>query len=236
MTNNTETTQRKAAKIAGISLLLMALVAGFSYGFVLNSLIVPEDSAATFVHLKSSESLFRFGVFGWVVILILDVLVAWSIYIFFKELNKGISLLTAWLRMVYACILAIAIANLVIVMVLIGNSENLTSFDSEQLHELIMVFLNGFTVVWSIALIVFGLHLLGLASLILQSISIPKVFGILMIVAGVGYVLIPIAKLVFPQFQDQIATIEVIMGVPMAIAELSFAFWLIIKGGKMEMK
>ena len=59
MTDNTaDVSQRKAAIVAGISIILMAVIAGFAYGFVLNRLIVPGDAAATTTNLMASETLF----------------------------------------------------------------------------------------------------------------------------------------------------------------------------------
>jgi len=229
-------TQRKMAKTAGYSLLLMAITAGFTIGYVMNGLIIPGDAAATYHHIKIAESLFRLGIFGWIIILVLDVIVAWSLYEFFKQLNQHISLLTSWFRLIYAGILAVAIANLICVIVLVSGSEHLSSFDSEQLNELTLFFINAFDVIWSVGLIVFGLHLIGLASLMLKSVAIPKVFGILMLIAGIGYVSLHILKLLLPDLLDKIALVETILGIPMAIAEVGFAFWLIIKGGEMEVK
>ncbi|CAF4580541.1 unnamed protein product, partial [Rotaria magnacalcarata] len=39
--------QRTAALVAGFSILIMAILAGFAYGFVLNGLIVPDNTNLT---------------------------------------------------------------------------------------------------------------------------------------------------------------------------------------------
>lgn len=51
--------QRKSALIAGTSLIIMALAAFFSYGFVHRSLVVQGDASATFHKIKSSTMLFK---------------------------------------------------------------------------------------------------------------------------------------------------------------------------------
>ena len=120
MTNrNTDLSQRKAAIVAGGSILIVAIVAGFATFFVLDTLFVPGDAAATTNNIKASEMLFRTGLLGWLIILICDVLAAWGLYVFFKQVNKSVSLLTAWLRLVYTAILGVALLNFVIVLLLI---------------------------------------------------------------------------------------------------------------------
>ncbi len=163
-----DVSQRKAAIVAGISIILMAVTAGFAYGYVFNSLIVPGDAAATTTNLKTSEKLFRAGVFGWLVILILDVVVAWGLYVFLKEANSSLSLLTAWLRLTYAAILGAGLLSLAAVLLLLGGADYLDVFEADQVYALVMLFLNAFDGIWNIGLVVFGCHLLLLGYLVFQ--------------------------------------------------------------------
>jgi hypothetical protein len=53
------------ARLAGFLYLLIAICAGFSFGYVRNALIVPGDAAATVSNLMASEEwLFRLGIVG----------------------------------------------------------------------------------------------------------------------------------------------------------------------------
>ncbi|MDQ0199307.1 DUF4386 domain-containing protein [Neobacillus ginsengisoli] len=82
------TSERKYALSAGTALMVMTLAALFSYGLVLGRLVVEGDASATFHNIKSSIALFNAGIMGWLIILICDIVVAWSFYIFLKPLNK----------------------------------------------------------------------------------------------------------------------------------------------------
>lgn len=152
--------ERKSALTAGTSLIIMALAAFFSYGFVHGSLVVKDDASTTFNNIMSSNSLFKAEILGWVIILISDIVVAWALYIFLKPINKNLSLLGAWLRLTYSTILGIAIMNLIVVMLLSRHTNYLSSFKIEQTQSLMMLFLEAFESIWSIGLIVFGGHLL----------------------------------------------------------------------------
>jgi hypothetical protein len=79
---------------------------------------------------------------------------------------------------------------------------------------------------------VFGVHLLGLGYLSLKSNTVPQWMGWLLYVAGLSYMAINATKAIALQAADTIAMAEMIMGAPMAIAELGLAVWLLWKGGK----
>ena len=139
-----QSNQRKVAFIAGISLIVMAIVSGFSYGFVHESLIVQDEPKITFNNVISSNSLFTAGIFGWLIILIADIIVAWALYVFLEPIHKQLSLLSGWLRLIYSAFLAIAILNLVFVLTLTSNTDYLSLFEAKQLQALIMLFLEAF--------------------------------------------------------------------------------------------
>ncbi|AZO95310.1 DUF4386 family protein [Halocella sp. SP3-1] len=54
--------------------------------------------------MLASEGLFHFSIFSFFIVLILDIVVAWGLYILLKPVNKNISLLSTWFRLVYAAI------------------------------------------------------------------------------------------------------------------------------------
>jgi hypothetical protein len=105
-------TQRTLALAAGISLIVMAIAAGFSYGYVLGNIGVPGDPAATHDQLIHNDALFKTSLGGWLIIFITDLIVTFSLYLFFRETRKSLSLITAALRLVYTIILGIALVKL----------------------------------------------------------------------------------------------------------------------------
>ncbi|PJB01103.1 MAG: DUF4386 domain-containing protein, partial [Ignavibacteria bacterium CG_4_9_14_3_um_filter_36_18] len=89
-----------------------------------------------------------------------------------------------------------------------------------------------FKTVWTLGLIVFGLHLLAVGILMKVHRNIPKVLWILTLIAGISYVVVHILKLTLPQLSEFTETLNNILALPMALGELGLAIWLIIKGGK----
>jgi len=211
---------RKTAITAGIALLLMGVIAGFTYGFAHNTLINIENPESTYHNMVHSNLLFRSAVLGWVAILLLDILVAWALYVLFKKQDSNRSLLTGWLRLVYSAMLGVAIHSLV----QLFNIGEMNA--TETMHHI-----KAFENMWSLSLIVFGFHLLELGRLALKS-PASKIFGILLIVAAVSYLYINASKMLFADTPEALVVTESILSIPMAVGELSFAVWLIIKGGK----
>ncbi|MEK4487381.1 DUF4386 domain-containing protein [Psychrobacillus sp. FSL H8-0484] len=229
------TNLRKAAITSGISLIIMALAAGFSYGYVHGSLVVPGDISTTYHNIASSIMLFKAEIIGWVVILILDVIVAWSFYIFLKPVNQELALLASWLRLTYAAILGIAILNKVFVLLLLNNTDYLSFLKTDQLQVNIALYLEAFKMIWSIGLIVFGVHLLVVGWIAFQSNSIPKIISILLVLAAIGYIGIHLGKTLLIE-QNIITTLELIFNLPMIAGELGFGLWLLFKGGRVTIK
>jgi len=217
--------QRKAAIVAGSGLLIMTIFAIFANFFVLESFIVPGDAAETANNIMANEGLFRMGICSLIIVAILDVVVAWALYVFLKPVNKSLSLLTAWFRLVYATILAAALNNLVSVLHLLSDADYLAVFETDQLHAQVMSSLNAFSYGWAIAGIFFGLHLFILGYLVFKSGYIPRILGALLIIAGSGYLIDDFGKILLPDFAVTIAMFTF-------IGELIFMFWLLWKGGK----
>lgn len=222
---------RQAALIGGISILIMAIVAGFAYGFVLQSLIVPDNATLTANNIKSSMMLFRVGISGFLVVLICDVLAAWALHVFLKQVNEHLSLLAAWFRLVYSAILGVALLNFTFVVLLLNDANGLSVFETSQLNALATFFLKGFNNIWSIGLVVFGCHLYVLGYLVFKSGYIPKIFGVLLIIASLCYIINNFANLLVNNYEKYKATVELFFSLPMIAGELGFGLWLLFKGG-----
>lgn len=223
--------QRRAAIITGVTMLVMAGFAAFAAGFVNSSLIVKGNASATASNIFNSLALFRSGVFGWLLILVSDIIVAWALYIFLKEVDNIVALLGAWFRLIYCAILGASILNLVYILLLLSGG-NTPAAQYNQLNAQVMLFINAFNKMWSFGLIIFGLHLLIIGTLVLKSGFIPKILGILLLFAALSYVIVHLLHVFFPQFEQTTVVLENILSLPMMLGELSFGIWLLIKGGR----
>lgn len=216
--------ERKSALIAGIALIIMAVAAAFTFGYAHSSIVISDDSEATLNNLNASKSLFLMEVIGWIIIFICDVAVSLALYFFFRKESGKLSLSAALARLVYSAILGVAIFYLTQILNQFGGTEALTGK--------VISNLNSFKSAWSYGLIIFGIHLFLLGILAVKSSFIHSFWGIMLIFAGISYSIVHASSFLFPEFESQIKTVETILSAPMAIAEIGFAVWLIVRGGK----
>ncbi|WP_058309100.1 DUF4386 domain-containing protein [Gracilibacillus massiliensis] len=221
--------QRIVTLIIGLSLLMMAFAAFFATGVVNERLIVQGDPHTTYQHIVTSQVLFKIGIACWLVILITDIVVSWGFYIVLRPINKSLSLLGAWFRLLYTAILAIAILHLLMVL-LLTSTEGLIGTEQTPLHT--MFYLQTFDAVWNFGLIIFGIHLLIVGYIAFQSSVIPKIISILLLLASVGYIVIQLCITFFPEWDGFLSILEFIFILPMIAGELGFGLWLLFKGGK----
>ncbi|MCY9666226.1 DUF4386 domain-containing protein [Paenibacillus alginolyticus] len=240
MTNrSTEASPLFYARVAGFGLLLMAIFAMFSNFSVLEGLIIPDDAAATANNIIANEMLFRSGFISFVIVLILDVLVAWALYVLLKPVNKNLAMLAAWFRLVYTAVFGVALSNLLNVLPLLSGANYFAVFTTDQLklYAQVMLLVDAFNNGWLIGMVFFGVHLLVVGYLIIKSGGyIPRIIGIFLILASAGYVIDSLAHFLLSNYADYKTIFQLIVAVPGVIGELSLAFWLLIKGVKVQQR
>jgi hypothetical protein len=216
---------RQAALVAGLGLLLMTFLAPIANFGVLQKLIVPGDAAITAQNIAAGQGLFRLAIGAFFAVAVLDVVIGWALYIRFQPINRSLSLLAALFRVVYATMLGVAVTNLVSALQLVGGADFLKAFGTDQLQAQMMVLLSAFQSGWDLALIVFGLHLFTLGLLVFQSGKGKGLrgLGVLVVVAGLGYVVDGCGKLLLPDY-------SLTVGAYTFVGEALLMFWLLWKG------
>lgn len=223
-------TIKNILKLTGLGYLIIFVTGFFSNFFVLENLIVSGNSAATLNNIIENELLFRWAIVSFILMVIFDLLLAWTLYLLLKEVNQKLSLLAAWLRLVNATMFGLALYNLVSVLQLTVNPEYSKVLELSQLQTQVTLYLEAFNSTWLIGLIFFGIHLLLLGYLIVKSNYIPKFIGILLFVAGVGYLVDSFANFLLRNYSSYKDIFELIVILPGVIGEFSFTIWLLIKG------
>ena len=220
-----ETSQRKMAWVAGLSLVLMGVLGPFALIGVLQNLLVPANASATVDNIVGSSGLFRSGVAALLIVIMLDVVVAWALYVLLRPVNRTVALLMGWLRLGYAATFAAALTNLLDVAQLLGTSEGLT-IPPEQLHAQVMTSLSSFHSGFEgIALAIFGLHLFALGYLVFKSTNFPRFLGALVAVAGAGYWFDSFGTILVPNY-------ALTVGAYTFLGEVLLIFWLLWRAAK----
>jgi hypothetical protein len=230
MTNQTtkqptgDISRRKVALIAGIGLLVMAVLAPLAKFGVLQNLIVPVDAAATVENITASEELFRLAIAALLIVTFLDIMVAWALYVLLRPVNAALALLVGWLRLAAPAVFAVALTNLLDVAQLVGGADG-AALQPAQLQAQVMASLASFDNGWDMSLAIFGLHLLGLGYLLFRSAHFPRFLGVLVVVAGGGYLADSFGTILIPDYALTIGLFTFV-GEPLLI------FWLFYRAIK----
>lgn len=216
----------KTARTAGFLYLLLAPL-GFFGGMYIPSLTVPGNAAATVGNIMTHTLLFRLSILSALITPIVTFLVALFLYQLFKAVNKNQAVL-----MVVCTLAALPIAmlneiNHFAVLLLLNGTDYLKVFGVDQLYSQVMFFLDLGHYGAEITAIFWGLWLLPLGYLIFKSNFMPKLIGILMIVAGIGYIVDSVALFLFPDRNIDISQFTF-------YGELLLLLWLLIKGVNVE--
>tara|TARA_R110000737_G_scaffold327084_4_gene341159 strand:+ start:2307 stop:2981 length:675 start_codon:yes stop_codon:yes gene_type:complete len=220
MKNKKNTDNRIFAKITGYALLLMAVIGGFAFGHAFPTLFNPNQLDVVQSNLAINLQLYKLMLLAILIVLLLDILVSWSLYKYFKEYNQKITILAGAMRMAYTVLLGIALFFLAK-----NACQPLAS------NAIIIQNFQAFQTIWSAGLILFGIHLLLIGYLMKLHSRIPKILWYLALIAGVSYVVVHFLKLTLTQ-SAWVGDLEMILALPMAVGELGLAIWLIVKGGK----
>ena len=222
MTTKEKMNPNKTARIAGFLYLIMVPFALFGVMWT-SSLIVPGDAAATANNIMASELLFPLSIVSALIVQIGHILLVLLLYKLLKAVNKNHALLMVIFMLVSVPITMLNELNRFAVLLLLSGADYLTVFTADQLQALVPLFLDLHEHGVSIAGIFWGLWLFPMGYLVFKSGYIPRILGVLLIIAGFGYLLDSVSFFLFPDF---VATISQFTG----IGEILLPLWLLIKG------
>jgi hypothetical protein len=222
---------QKTARFAGILYLIITVAAMIAHFYVPSNIIVPGDAATTAQNIINNEALFRIGGVGSeLIVLLSEIILSVVLYVIFKPVNKTLSLLAAVSRLAMTTIHGINLLNYFFVMLLLSGAGYLAAFDAEQLNGLMMVFLEAHSIGFTIGIAFLTLHVFILGYLIFKSGYFPKVLGVLFTAAAIGYLVDSFALLLFSGYETTPGVIAAVI----AISEIAFPLWLLIKGVNLE--
>lgn len=213
----------RAALVAGIGILIMAVAAPFAEFGVYPKLVVPGDLEETVRNVGTHQALFLGGIFAYLVTFVLDLVVAWALFVLLAPVNRRLSLLAAWFRLAYTVVAFMAFLNFVDVFRLSRSPEYMSAIGSEQFNAQVYLLLKAFHYEWGMGMVLFGIHLGLLAYLVYRSDYIPRYLGLLLGVNGLGYLVYELKPYLYPDAELGFVMVTF-------FGELVFMLWLLARG------
>ncbi len=222
------TSPKRLARIAGVLYLLVGITGGFAEGFVEPAMYVAGDAAATAETVVANTELVRLAVTSDLVDQALFVFLAMTLYILLQHVHKGVARAMLVLVALAAGITSLNTLFEFLALRVATDSSYADALGTAGSNALVLLLLDAQHYGLLIAQIYFGLWLIPLGYLAYKSAGMfPKWLGVLLIVAGVSYLVDVLAAFLFPDFAQIVHTIII---APVAIAEISTVVYLLVFG------
>jgi hypothetical protein len=218
--------QQRLARLTGLLYLVLAVCGMFS-PTVLQALVVPGNAAATADTILGSRWLFSCSLVGWIVIVIADVAVSITLYLLLEPVSRGLSLVAAAFRLVYSAMLGAILLNLYDAFLLLASGTRGTGPDAPQRQTMALAALDTFDAGFLLALVFFGVHLVVLGVLLYRSRYVPRALSVLLIAAGIGYIVDSLARFFVADYSGLASAVLL---APAVVGELGLTAWLLLKG------
>jgi hypothetical protein len=209
------------ARITG-ALYLLTIVLGGVGESIHGRLVVGGDASATATNIVTHAALLRLGFASYMTEMACQIAVTALFYELLKPVSRSASLVAALISLVGIAIKTTSRLFYVAPLLVLGDSSYLTAFDAGQRQALSLLLLRVNAQGAGIALIFFGFSTIIKNALIVRSTFLPRILGVIGIVAGLGWLTFlapPLADRVFPY----------VVGIGLLVALVQIC-WLLVFG------
>jgi len=209
------------ARLTGVVYLFYFLTAVLGEVF-LRGLVVDGDAAATANNILAHQPLFRLGLATGLIATACYIAVTALFYDLFKPVNRSLSLIAAFFSLVGCAILAFASLFQLAPLVVLGGGQYLSVFGVGQLQALAYLFFELYGLGVNICFVFFGVYCLLIGYLIFRSAFLPRILGVPMAFAGLGWL-----TFLSPPLANYLSPYILVLGF---LAELALMLWLLVMG------
>src|SRR6476469_8193250 len=186
-TRTTQTSPQVYARIGGVLYLMIIVAGALGEIFIRGKLIVSGNATSTASNIIASQSLWRIGIAGDLLMHICDIPVMLVLYLLLRPVNKNLARLAVLFNLIQTAVLVTNKLNLLMPLFLLGNADYLKAFDPNQLSALAYLFIKAHDYGYGIGLIFFGFACLTYGYLLFRSGYFPRLLGVLIALAGLSY-------------------------------------------------
>jgi hypothetical protein len=226
-----EDSPQTLARIGGALYLVIIALGSFGELYIRGNIVVAGDAAATAANLRAQEGLWRFGIAAEGILLSSAIGVSLVLLVLLRPVSRGLSWLAVFFNLPAITVEAVGALFLVGAMLPQGKAAYLRGLPQEQLDAMSTLAIRMHSHAFAITLVFFAFVCLIWGYLICRSGYLPRVIGVLMMIAGVCYHINSFVFILAPGWSRIV--FPAIMA-PVFIAETSLALWLLIKGVNVE--
>ena len=218
----------RLARTAGAFYLAVAVLGGFTHGYVRARVYAPGDATTTADNVGSSAGLVRVGFAADLVQATLMLFVVMTLYRLLQHVNRGVAQAMVIFVVVSVSITCLNMVPQLGAVVVATEPAYSTAFGVDTANGLVLLLLdlqhNGYLV----AQIFFGLWLFPLGLLAYRSGMFPRALGVLLMAGAVSYLVDVALQFLAPDVADAVSPTILI---PLVIvAEVSMLLYLLVRG------
>jgi len=208
------------ARVAGILYLIIIVFGIFSEMVVRSSVTVAGDPTATAENIRNAEGLFRLGFVANLAYLLCEVAMTAILYLLLRPVSSAVSLVAAAFRLATVTILGLNLLNMFAALLILEGPDYPAAFA--------LFFLDLHRYGYALGLTFFAVNCVAMGYLLARSSHAPTTLGILLGVAGLGYLA---NSLLWFLVSGYGGTVRLGLLVPALLAETWFCLLLLRKGG-----
>lgn len=208
--------------------LILTMVGGWFGEMYVPSLMKTGDVTSTAAQLRNNDGLFRLGFAAYLLEATSDVVLAWLFYVLLRPVHRDLALLSAFFGLVSMAIFATTQLFYFSAPMFLSGSSKLAAFPPEQLEALASIFLSLYGRLSGISMLFYGLGWLIRGYLTYRSGYLPRFLGVLMLVAGAGFVAKTITYVLAPSLSSDLLL------APMFLNAIGLVIWMSVKGVDVE--
>jgi Domain of unknown function (DUF4386)/Protein kinase domain len=182
-----EASPRRMARITGTFYLLTVLAGLFAQGFVSNRLVVFGDASATAANILAHKSLFRLSFTVFMIEMVCNIAMIVFFYVLLKPAGRSVSLLAGALGLTGCAIKAFSRVFYIVPLFILERAPTMSAFSPEQWRAQALLLLEVNDHGAGMALAFAGLYAVLTGYLILRSTFLPRILGVMSVVAGAGW-------------------------------------------------
>ena len=211
-------------RLAGV-LLLLSMVGGyFGEMHVPSRIVVSRDPAATAQNILDFNMMFRWGFAGYLLEAVCDIALSLVMYVLLKPAGKNLALLAAFFGLVSTSVFAVAQFFFFGSSMILGGAEYLKGFSPDQLNSLAFIWVRMYGLGAGLFMVFYGIAAATRGYLIYRSGYLPRVLGVLLMLAGAGFIARNFVLVLAPAYVSNLFL------APMFLAGVSLTGWLMVKG------
>jgi hypothetical protein len=202
------------------------MILGIYGEFGFPSFLVSGDAASTAANISRSEFTYRAGILLGFVTHVVFIYLVVVLFQLLEEVDRGQALLMVLL---VAIGVAVALSNMLArfaPLMLLNAGDSMAAFSKSQLDALALSSIQFRRAGAVVPLGFWGLWLLPFGRLVMKSGFLPRILGVLLMVAGFAYIAGSTVAILVPEYR-QLAGRSL---TPLYLGEVPVIFWLLLKG------